>query len=146
VDIADEVYDFTYSITNELSSLFFLIDIAGQLKPMLWSEAKLPYMSDQVRRRIAESCMMEGVVTNPVRVKSQLTGTVSTVAPWFACLVINGGSSMTAPHKKYHSYSTRLCQFHNRVPSGCRSAVSLTPKSRKPVYSVDIIHRQAILN
>lgn len=41
MDTADEVC-FTYSITNnESSSVFFPIDIARQLKLMLWSEAKL---------------------------------------------------------------------------------------------------------
>jgi len=39
VDTADEVY-FTYSITNESASVFVPIDITGQLKLMLWSEAK----------------------------------------------------------------------------------------------------------
>jgi hypothetical protein len=55
VDTADEVY-FTYSITNDSSSVIFPIDIAGQLKLMLWLEAKLLCLlyNRPGKRRIAE--------------------------------------------------------------------------------------------
>jgi len=75
--------------------------------------------------------MMEGVLTNPVSVKSQLTG-VLVLSPWFACPVINGGSSMTAPSLSVPYRALTVWQ---------------TQCSRKPVYSSDdIIHRQAILS
>ncbi|KAG0516631.1 hypothetical protein BDA96_09G019900 [Sorghum bicolor] len=126
VETADEVY-FTYSITNESASVFVPIDITGQLKLMLWSEAKQSW--ETIYAQPSDFCLTFGVC-GPFTVCNGNSG--SGTSSSCGCMET---FSLTSPRDWGLSDLTGGCA--RRTPLDCKGS---TNRSSSSSGSTDVFH------